>query len=202
MNSLSRTFQILSVAVLVLVPTAQALAAPAPQWFPKSFSAQVVQPSPFEPGKKLVSKLYVGTAALRLEQGSNQGGRAYIYDVRRNVTWTLVMGAKAYREMRGASPAVVTFLPRRNPCETDQFRASRCRKTGTAQVNGRQVEAWEIRTKVGNRELVARQWVDPELRVWVRHVDYEGTTVDVVNIRTGPQPASLFQLPAGFRPAK
>ncbi len=186
-------------AALAVGLIAHGQAAPATQWFPRPFSAEVVQPNPLDPTKKLVSKLYVATSALRLDQSAAPGGRVYIYDARRNVTWILLVARKAYREVRGASPAVAGFLPRRNPCESVFFQGGRCRRTGTAQVNGRRVEAWEIRTKVGGRELVARQWIDPELRVWVRHVDYEGNVTDVVGIRTGPQPASLFRLPAGFR---
>jgi hypothetical protein len=36
----------------------------------------------------------------------------------------------------------------------------------------------------------------------VRWVTYEGRTVDVVDLRVGPQPADLFRVPKGYTPAR
>ncbi len=61
-------------------------------------------------------------------------------------------------------------------------------------------DRWEMVYEVGGKKLVARRWVDRELGIWVRYTTYEGVTFDLVEIRVGPQPASLFQLPKDYRP--
>jgi hypothetical protein len=44
-----------------------------------------------------------------------------------------------------------------------------------------------------------RSWIDPRLKWPVRLIMADGTVVDLKNIREQPQPASLFEIPPGYR---
>ena len=62
-------------------------------------------------------------------------------------------------------------------------------------MNGRNTQKWEINsTRRGKGYL----WVDPKLAFVIKMQDEEGLT-ELRNIKEGPQPASLFELLAGYR---
>jgi hypothetical protein len=46
---------------------------------------------------------------------------------------------------------------------------------------------------------LSRRWVDASLNFVTRAEDVGGETVEVTNIHEGPQPAALFDVPAGYR---
>lgn len=193
------------VAVAMLVPAAlgRSYGAPARPWFSKQFSAQVVGPDPADPQKKVTQRLYVGAGALRLEEPA-PAARVFIYDRDRDRTLVLFPARKQYREVRGAVGSIADLLPKPggNPCAGGPVTKNvTCRKTGSERIGGRVADRWEVVFEAGGRKLVARRWVDRELGVWLRHVTYEGATFELVGIRVGSQPASLFQVPRDYRPA-
>jgi hypothetical protein len=171
-------------------------------WFSQPFSARVLQPHPADPQRKVTGRLYAGTAGLRFEEPSPPG-RVYIYDRQGDRTWVLFPAQKRYRELKGPGP-LAQFLPNPggNPCAGTPAKNVTCRKARSERVNGRLADLWEVEFKVGDRKLVSRQWVDRQLGAWVRWVTYEGRTVDVVDLRVGPQPADLFRVPKGYTLAR
>lgn len=193
----------LAAALSNVGPPPGAAAAPDQGWYPQQFAAELIQPNPVELGKKMVSKLYVGSAALRLEPPSPRP--VVIYDAKQKVTWVLVPARKEYREAKGASPMIADLLPKPggNPCEAGLLPPkTRCRKTGSETVNGRTADRWEIVLEASGRKLVSHQWIDHRLRILVRYVTFEGTIYDIVNFRMGAQPAHLFQVPKDYRRAQ
>ncbi|MDR7445291.1 MAG: hypothetical protein QN193_10270 [Armatimonadota bacterium] len=176
--------------------------ASAAPWYSQQFSATLVQtPPPGRGGSKRTGRLFVGDAALRFELAAP--GPVYIYDVRRDRRWILFPDQRRYAETKGAGP-LADFLPRPggNPCAGIPATGVTCRRTGTERVNGRVADRWEVQLQAGGRKFVGFRWVDRQLGVPVRLVTYEGARVDLLDIRTGPQPPSLFRLPADYRPAR
>ncbi|MDR7445294.1 MAG: hypothetical protein QN193_10285 [Armatimonadota bacterium] len=99
---------------------------------------------------------------------------------------------------------VADLLPKPggNPCPGGPAAKNvTCRRTGSERIGGRVADRWEVVFEAGGRKLVVRRWVDRELGVWLRYVTYEGATFEVVGIRVGSQPASLFQVPRDYKPA-
>lgn len=70
---------------------------------------------------------------------------------------------------------------------------------GMETVNGRHAEKWELITTFKGKTQRSFQWVDRSLKATVRSTGGDGKfSFDLTNIQEGPQPDSLFQIPAGF----
>jgi len=73
------------------------------------------------------------------------------------------------------------------------------RYEGKATVEGRAVEKW-VSTATGahGRTMKVTQWYDPKLNIAIRQKAADGYVRELHNIKEGPQPVSLFELPAGY----
>jgi hypothetical protein len=69
-----------------------------------------------------------------------------------------------------------------------------CHKVGNDSVNGRSAIKYEGTNSSGETSQV---WLDPKLRFPVKWQEKNGGG-ELRNIQEGPQPASLFEIPAGF----
>lgn len=70
---------------------------------------------------------------------------------------------------------------------------------GIETVDGRKVEKWQMTTTVAGQQPTATlQWYDPELKLAIRDEAPGGFTSELKNIKVGPQPDSLFQVPDGY----
>jgi hypothetical protein len=66
-------------------------------------------------------------------------------------------------------------------------------------INGRKVEKWEMTNQFPNGESQASlQWYDPELNINIREEQTGGFTRNLINIKIGNQPDSVFSIPAGL----
>jgi hypothetical protein len=72
------------------------------------------------------------------------------------------------------------------------------RLAGREQVNGRQVEKWELVSSWNKRRASSYQWYDPVLKLAVREEGPGGMVNELRNIQAGPQPEHLFRLPEGY----
>jgi hypothetical protein len=73
------------------------------------------------------------------------------------------------------------------------------RLLGTETVSQRQAEKWEITVRAANgASSVSYQWYDDRLGTTIREEQPGGYVRDVYEIRTGPQPASLFTVPDAY----
>jgi hypothetical protein len=69
------------------------------------------------------------------------------------------------------------------------------KKVGSEAVNGVKTDKYEVVSK-GTKGFL---WVDPARKVMVRFQDEAGkNTVDFTNFKMGPQPASMFAVPADY----
>jgi hypothetical protein len=73
------------------------------------------------------------------------------------------------------------------------------RLLGTETVSQRQAEKWEITVRTANgASSVSYQWYDDGLGTSIREEQPGGYVREVYEIRTGPQPASLFTVPDAY----
>jgi hypothetical protein len=90
------------------------------------------------------------------------------------------------------SPKEILVDPN-NPCAA--LKGSSCKKLGNEMTNGRQTTKWEVRDSDGKPVYL---WIDPKLWLAVK-TQTENYTGEFRNIKEGPQPDSLFQVPADYK---
>ncbi len=82
----------------------------------------------------------------------------------------------------------------RRLAENGDKQTGSCHKVGNETVNGRNTVKYETTNASGD---VKHFWLDPKLRFPVKW-DGKNNGGELRNIQEGPQPASLFEIPAGF----
>ena len=76
---------------------------------------------------------------------------------------------------------------------------SELRVLGSESFAGRPVERWQLtRRDASGQTQTVEEFYDPELKVVVREEFPDGSVRELNNIQVGPQPARLFQVPAGM----
>ena len=78
---------------------------------------------------------------------------------------------------------------------TDQAAAWRCERIGDEAIAGRRTIKHRGISPHEDRYLI---WIDPRIDFVVKLEADDGSTVEVANIQEGPQPAQLFEIPAGY----
>jgi hypothetical protein len=71
-----------------------------------------------------------------------------------------------------------------------------CRRLGHDNVAGRYVVKYHVMSPQGQADA---GWIDPRLKFPVVFQFKDGTRVELDNIRKGPQPAELFEIPSDLR---
>lgn len=160
------------------------------------FSADISTKGPNIPPSQ--GKMYFGGSKMRMDNNVQGHASIMIVDLQRKVADMIMPQQRMYMEMNYAEfakpmPDVRTYDPN-NPCAADT--GSTCRKLGTETVNGRLCDKWEFTGGAGGRRTV---WVDKGNHLPIRTVSSDGNTFDMTNIKEGPQPSSLFQVPAGYQ---
>ena len=75
-----------------------------------------------------------------------------------------------------------------------------CKKGGEETVNGRKTVKWDVQLPVGkDKTIVNTMWVDPQLKWAIRYRYQNGESGELQEIKVGPQPASLFELPKDYK---
>lgn len=94
-------------------------------------------------------------------------------------------------ELCGGSDSTHVFFPEQPPRYV-------CRNLGSDTIAGETVEKWEVKPRTGQALYV---WVSRRLRWIVRSEDPNppGETIEVRDIKEGPQQPSLFIVPPGYR---
>ncbi|MBF0134881.1 MAG: hypothetical protein H7833_06895 [Magnetococcus sp. DMHC-1] len=70
---------------------------------------------------------------------------------------------------------------------------------GMEDVGGRAAEKWEFSESFRGQTATYTQWIDARLRVPVRVSGDQKYVLEMRNIQEGPQPDTLFQLPADYQ---
>jgi hypothetical protein len=183
--------------VLLGLAAAALLAGFGPALRAQEFSANLVMKSN---GVPLAQKLYVSNGKIRRDMGALGGS---IDDVKQHIGYMLVMGMAF--ELKGpAREAMLFHLDPNDPCKTfrDMARGKGdldCTRVGREIVNGRPTVKYQtISAKTGEIDFT---WVDLGLRSVVKMEPKTDrmelrNTMELRNIVEGPQPSSLFVVPA------
>lgn len=177
--------------------------------FAQEFSADVVNQK--LEGEKL-KKVYAAKDKIRFEveaKNAAMGPSAVILDEAQNRFTVIMAEQHMYME---APPMMVRPLANRfwrvqdvdDACPQWKKTAEQagtyknwgsCTKIGSENVNGRSTVKYE---GVSNKGEKSHIWVDAKLHCVIKTEDISGGGIELRNIQEGSQPASLFEIPAGY----
>jgi hypothetical protein len=174
----------------------------------QQFSADVINKKTENQGAK---KIYAGDAKERLEvENSNpmMGHTAVILDESQNKYTVLMTERHMYMDAPTAMvrPLITQFWHVQDVNDAcPQWKKTAelagtlknwgsCTKVGNDTVNGRNAVKYEGVSSKGEKGYI---WVDTKLHCVVKTDDLNGG-IELHNIQEGSQPASLFEIPAGY----
>ena len=169
------------------------------------FSAEMVDTQ--KQGTPTTAKLYFAKDKLRIEShtaGAHGGGVVIMnYATQTGIVLMaerhmyMEMPAQAQTQRMGTAAAFFRTGDVENACGDWQkmgHEGNSCHKVGDESVNGRSTVKYETTNASGE---VSHFWLDPKLRFPVKWEGKNGNG-ELRNIQVGTQPASLFEVPAGF----
>ncbi len=182
----------------MIVAAATLLAGPSA--FAQQFSADMVNVSGENTNRQ---KLYVADGKIRMEPPQAQGV-ALISDPAHNTVFMINSRLKVYVDMAAMSRITALLEPTDvdNPCP--QWRKLSgdptssewaCEKLGPDTVNGRKVVKYAGTSSKGEKGNI---WLDTHLKFVVKTAGPKAS-MELQNIKEGPQPASLFAVPADYK---
>lgn len=155
------------------------------------------------------SEVFMGHGKVRIEPhgevtpGSADVRKTFILlDLAAGTSVLVDENRKTYLEQSPATAhrSIVTYKPTDNtPCEKNpgSTGASSCKKVGTEMINGRNAEKWEITVTMGGAPMTMHVWLDSQWHFIVKQ-EAPGISGELENITESPQPAALFEIPAGY----
>jgi hypothetical protein len=156
-------------------------------------------------GHVVKSKIYMSGKKVRAdpEETGTVNEQAYsILDLAQRTATVVNLGQKIYTQQSPAQArqSLQFYASGAPPCPPE---GATCKDDGPETFNGRNAEKWEISQSLQGQTVLTRVWVDTTLHVWTKVEVMAGATLVLSNelqdIQEGPQPASLFVIPAGFR---
>lgn len=164
----------------------------------QEFSAQGIAHN--NHGQVAQTKVFVENQNVRVEP---VGGISYeILDTEKGVGYYIVPAKKiALKQNPEASKTNIdSYTIGNDVCAKISTKAipATCTKLGVEAVNGRPADKWELVQDFHTSKLKSTIWVDRALRLIVRARSVAGS-FDLVNIRLGKQPATLFVIPPDYK---
>jgi hypothetical protein len=169
------------------------------------FSADIVDLQ--KPNTPTQARIYLAKDKMRIEPQASgpRGGGAVIMNFAAQTSTVLMAQQHMYMEMPAQAQsqrmAYASAFFRagdvENACGDWQkmgHNGGSCHKVGSETVNGRSTVKYEGTNANGD---VSHFWLDPKLRFPVKW-DGKNSGGELRNIQEGTQPASLFEIPAGF----
>lgn len=175
------------------------------------FAVQAPQPQPFSadmtvtPGKggeSMAGKVYFSVPKTRMDMTAHGQNISVISNGAAQTSYVIMHQQHMYMEMHANQANPMTrnmpkfdssFDPQ-NPCGKQADVT--CKKAGTETVNGRVCDKWVTTDKNGKTSTA---WVDQKLYFPIKVLSAEGSTMELSNVKEGAQPASTFEVPAGYR---
>ena len=151
-------------------------------------------------------KLYVSGNKMRLETPELADG-FFLIDSGVPSAWFVRPAARIFMDARQSSRLVRTFVPvdPADPCRQWQAMAKlaglaeqgelRCERIGEETIGAQSTIRY--RAICGSGELTG--WIDAERKFPLRVKTEDGAVITAENIRDEPQPAQLFEMPAGLK---
>jgi hypothetical protein len=153
------------------------------------------------------AKIYFGKDKIRFEPAKKdaRGSGAFIMNLDTQTSVVLMDAQHMYMEMpqQMAGQRNAYHFFRTGDAESacadwlaqSWNKGGTCRKVGSETVNGRSTVKYEGTNARGETGGV---WLDPKLHFPVKWINKNGDTGELRNIQEGAQPASLFDVPAGY----
>ncbi len=119
-----------------------------------------------------------------------------ITDNTKKKAWSLDPELKTYMEMRTETALIPSFRSYNpaNPCEG--IAETTCQRVDTEIVDGQLCDKWEFVSRGKGPSLTI--WISKTNGIPVKSVTAEGSTIELSNIRIGPQSRKLFKVPASY----
>jgi hypothetical protein len=211
---------VLVAAAPLLLHCAEGSPGTAAAWNGPPFSADITNPR--EPTKP-PTRVYLGGGKMRMESTDPDSRGALVLDPATHTVLLISDKDRMYIDAGMLAPAVASgFAPIMHffrpvaggdPCAewnttVDQFSALiqqhrsgpppqfTCRSLGSETVDGRPAQKWSVSSNIDARTSTV--WIDQRLRVISKSSDDNGQ-MEMKNIHEGPQPATLFAPPSGYR---
>jgi outer membrane lipoprotein-sorting protein len=173
------------------------------QLLPQPFSADFTGTTKTHAGD-FTGKIFFSLPHSRMNMSTKGREMSMIMDSSKQVSYMLMHAQKMYMEFRADQvnpmarnlPQVEHSFNAKNPCASSMNTDSTCKDLGPDIRNGRTCEKWLLTRKSGDTMTM---WVDQKLHFPIRTETSAGSVYEYSNIQEGPQPASLFELPAGYR---
>jgi hypothetical protein len=152
-------------------------------------------------------RLRVLDGKIRIETPEFADG-FFLVDAAKPSAYFVRPGARVYMDARQSSQLTRLLVPvdPDEPCRRWQAMAHlagladngdwRCERAGEEMILGRRAAVFRAVSGTGSAFF---GWIDRERRIPLRIKREDGTVIAVENIKDGPQSASSFELPAGFR---
>lgn len=152
-------------------------------------------------GHTFKSKVYLSHNKVRIESESDKS--IMLLDLDAGTSVVLDPERKTYLEQPAgtAHQNVIAFRTADNtPCvrNPNSKGTGTCTQVGTEGINGRRAEKWEIIQPMGGQTVTAHVWLDAQWHFRVKQ-EVAGMTGEMQNIKEGPQPAALFEIPSDYQ---
>ena len=157
-----------------------------------SYTADISTGMPSAGLPQMSGRLYLSDDHIRLDWGLMSD----VFDLKQRKGWRIMRDANAYMEL--GSNDLSSFAPEMTNgslCSHTQV-PSECKLVGTEVVEGRTAKKWNVFNPNG---FHVSFWTDEQLGITLRMAMSETTTYQVTNLRQDSVPASMFQLPSGYR---
>ncbi|NTU42115.1 MAG: DUF4412 domain-containing protein [Nitrospirales bacterium] len=136
-------------------------------------------------------KIYFKGDMIRIEQ--KDPAMVIITRVDKKVVWNLMPKDKVYMEM--------PFPEQRKPFSDEKFDGETDRKlVGSETIQGHPTKKYLISYTTGSKSGQVYLWWATDIKFPIKTAAKDGSWAsEYKNIKTGPQPSSLFEVPAGFQ---
>lgn len=139
-------------------------------------------------------KIYFKADRWRVEMASPDGSKVAIHRLDKVATW-LLLPNRTYVELPLRFDQIPPLAPKIEG-ETER------KPVGSEKIGGRNTEKYEVTVDMKGRKTVMYQWVAADIKIPMKTAAADGSWESVYKyVKEGPQPAHLFELPAGYTKA-
>jgi len=154
------------------------------------FSADTI--ATFKGEQKVQGKMYFKPDKFRMDMKTH-GDMHMITRIDKKVVWNVMPAQKMYMEM--------PFNLKNKPKVDEKFEGEIERKlVGNESIDGHPTKKYLITYKAGSKTEQVYQWFATDINFPVKTAAVDGSwSQEFRNVKIGPQPNSLFELPAGYQ---
>lgn len=111
----------------------------------------------------------------------------------KKVIWSIIPEEKMYMEM--------PFDPKKKPMVDEKIEGEVERKyLGDETIDGHPTKKYLVALKINSQTEKIYQWWATDIKLAIKTAAVDGSWVhEFKNVKMGPQPGSLFELPAGYK---